>query len=135
MDIEKLKRKRQLNVQEQNALLKHSIVKEAIYWRENGIPVGLQIAFAGKGINTENCILLNYAQDFPGVSTDEGMALTPDGEFYEFEMDLNKTRTEIIDFHHWENVTSNIEINERKAGTGATWGFLALQAIAELNKC
>lgn len=135
MDIEKSNRNGQLNVQEQNALMKHRILQEALYWRENGISVGLHGALEDKGINTEQCIYLNYEQDFPGVSTDEGIVLTPNGEFYEFEMDLNSTRAELVEFYSWENITSKIEINKHKAGTGSTWGFLALQVLAELNQC
>jgi hypothetical protein len=135
MDIEKLNKKRQLNVQEQNSLMKHRILQEALYWRKNGIPAGLRVALESKGINTEKSIYLNYEQDFPGISTDEGTILTPNGEFYEFEMDLNNTRTELFEFYSLENITSSTEINEHKAGTGATWGFLALQVLAELNQC
>ena len=54
--------------------------------------------------------------------------------FYEFEMDLNTTRTELAEFYSWKNITANIEINERKAGTGTTWGFLVLEVLAELNQ-
>ena len=135
MDIEKLKTKRQLNVQEQNALDKHRIFEEAFYWRTNGIPVGLKKALERKGIDTDNCIYLQYEQDFHGVSTDEGTVLTPEGKFYEFEMDLNKDRTEVVEFYLWEEVTSKIEINKHKLGTGSTWGFLALEVISELNQC
>ena len=135
MDIEKLKKKRQLNVQEQNTLDKFRIYREASIWRNNGIPIGLKSALEEKGIDTDKCIFLHYAQDFPGVSTDEGTVLTPDGRFYEFEMDLNVNRTEVVEFYYWKDVTSKVDINEHKPGTGATWGFLALEVISELNQC
>ena len=135
MDIEKLKKKRQLNVQEQNALERHRIFIEASYWRENGIPVALEAALKNKGIDTKRSIYLEYEQDFPGISTDEGTVLTPEGQFYKFEMDLNVSRTEVVEFHVWENITSKVETKERKPATGATWGFLALDVLAELNDC
>lgn len=135
MDIEILKTKRQLNVQEQNALEKHKIYQEALYWRNNGIPKPLKLALEEKGIETEKSIFLEYEQDFPGISTDEGKVLTPEGEFYEFEMDLNKKRTKLIEFYRWENITSKVEIDEHKPGIGSTWGFLALQVLSELNQC
>lgn len=135
MDIFKLKNKRQLNVQEQNALDKHRLFVEASYWRKNGIPVPLKEALEQKGVNTERSIFLRYEQDFPGISTDEGVVLTPDGEFFEFEMDLNDSRTKLIEFYHWGNITPKVEVNEHKPGTGATWGLLALQVLAELNQC
>jgi hypothetical protein len=71
MDIDKLKNQHQLNVQEQNALDKHRICREALYWRKNGIPIALNNALKEKGINTELSIYLRYEQNFPGVSTDE----------------------------------------------------------------
>lgn len=134
MDIEKLVNKRQLNVQEQNALDKHRIYQEASFWRSSGTPVGLNSALEEKGIDTSNSIYLQYQQDFPGVSTDEGIVLTPEGRFYEFEMDLNAKRTEVVEFFHWEDITSRVEVNEHKPGTGSTWGFLALEVISELNR-
>ena len=135
MDIEKLKNKRQLNVQEQNALDKYRIYREASYWRNSGIPIGLKSALEDKGIDTNKSIYLQYEQDFPGLSTDEGTVLTPEGGFYEFEMDLNAKRTEVVEFYLWEEITSKVEINEHKPGTGSTWGFLALEVISELNQC
>ncbi|WP_300433025.1 hypothetical protein [uncultured Thalassolituus sp.] len=135
MDIEYLKKKRQLNVQEQNALEKHRIYQEASYWRKNGIPKGLTIALEEKGVDTAKSILLQYEQDFPGVSTDEGIILTPDARFYEFEMDLDENRSKVIELYLWDDVTSKVEINEHKPGTGSTWGFLALEVLHELNRC
>ncbi|MEM7761610.1 MAG: hypothetical protein AAF298_26300 [Cyanobacteria bacterium P01_A01_bin.40] len=133
MDIEKLKKKRQLNVQEQNTLERHRIFIEASYWRENRIPIALEAALKNKGIDTKRSIYLEYEQNFPRISTDEGIVLTPEGNFYKFEMDLNISRTEVVEFYVWENITPKVEINEHKPGTGVTWGFLALDVLAELN--
>ena len=135
MDIDKLKNKRQLNVQEQNVLEKNKIYNEALYWRKNGIPAALKNALEGKEINTTKSVFLEYEQDYPGISTDEGIVLTPEGEFFKFEMDLNKDRTKVIEFYSWKNITKNIEVNGHKAGTGATWGYLSLEVLAELNQC
>jgi len=135
MDIEKLSKKRQLNVQEQNILTKHRILKEASFWRNNGIPKALSSIFREHGINTSKCILIDYEQDFPGISTDEGSVLTEDGKFYEFEADLNLERDETIELYRFEEITDTIEINKHKLGTGATEGFLALEVLGELNQC
>ena len=56
-------------------------------------------------------------------------------DFYEFELDLNKKRTELIELYVWGNKTESIEINKHKPGTGATWGYLALEVLSELNQC
>jgi len=132
--IAQLKNKHQLNVQEQNALLKHSILTEALYWRTNGIPSGLRSALESKGVDTEKSIYFQYDQDLLGVNSDQGTLLTPACEFYKFEMDLNEDRSELVEFYRWENITPSVEIKEHKAGTGATWGFLALQVLAGLNR-
>lgn len=50
MDIERLQRKRHLNVQEQNALTEYRIFLEASYWRRNGLPKALLKVFKDKGI-------------------------------------------------------------------------------------
>ena len=135
MDIEKLKNKRQLNVQEQNALVKHGIASEAKFWRKHGVPTPLRKALEVKGIDIETSIFLDYEQDFPGLSTDEGTILTQDKEFFRFEIDLNKDRTKLIDFYLWENITTTVEVKKNKTGTGSTSGYLSLKVLSELNKC
>ena len=57
MDIEKLKRKRALNVQEQNALCRYRIMQEAAYWREHGVPATIQSIFADLGLLTPRYLL------------------------------------------------------------------------------
>lgn len=133
MDIYKLKKKRQKNVQEQNTIRKHSIYKEAIYWKTNIVPTVLINLLIEKGINTDLCIFLDYEQDFPGISTDEGIVLTVDGKFFKFEMDLNSDRTKLVEFYLWKDITADTEIIKSKKGTGATWGWLALEVLNEIN--
>lgn len=133
MDIEKLKSKRQLNVQEQSAIKKDGILREATYWRERGIPKGLSDVLKSKGVDVEKCVLIDYEQDFPGCNTDEGTVVTKDGCFYEFEMDLDKHREKLVELYVWNEITADIEINGRKPGTGATQGYLVLEVLEELN--
>ena len=133
MDIEKIKNKRQLNVQEQNALVKNTIYSEASYWRKNGLPKALKHALEEKGISIETSIILEYEQNFPGCSTDYGIVLTRNGDFYRFEMDLSNDRSELLDFYAWENINSEIEVNKNLKGTGASWGYLANEVLNELN--
>lgn len=81
MDIERLQRKRQLNVEEQNALSEYRIFSIASYWRRNGLPKALAKLFKDKGIIDEKYIIIKYEQNFPGCSTDEGIFVTEDGRF------------------------------------------------------
>lgn len=134
MDISKLQNKRQLNVQEQNAVLKNSILCEAYYWRKNEIPEGLCKSMAERGIDSKKCLLLDYEQDYPGCSTDFGKVVAEDGRFYEFDIDMSTDRKKVIELYEWKEITNSIEINAHKPGTGATWGYLALEVLSELNK-
>ena len=135
MNIDKLKKKRQLNVQEQNALTKHSILSEALHWQKNGLPQPLKAELELRGINSESSIFLKYEQNYPGLCTDEGIVLTESKEFFEFEADLDFSRENIIEFYSLNNITSKIEVSSHKAGIGATWGYLAIEVLAELKKC
>lgn len=134
MDIEQLRRKRQLSVQEQNALTKYAIFREASFWRAAGIPLGLHTALSSRGIDTERSIYLCYEQDFPGINTNEGIVLTPDRKFYRFDMDLNPERSELVQLYGLQDITWCTEINPNRPGTGASWGYLALEVLVELNR-
>ena len=129
----KLEKKRQLNVQEQNALDKHKIMAEAKYWRENPLPPALNKFFIEKGIDVNESILLGHEQDFPGCSTDFGTILTSEGKFIRFDMDLTKDREKINEIYEWQDITDKIPVDKSKPGTGATLGYLALQVQQELN--
>ncbi len=133
MNIDRLKKKRQKNVQEQNTLKKHTIYNEAIFWKKNTVPNVLRKLLITKGINTDLGIFLNYEQDYPGISTDEGIVLTVDRKFFKFEMDLNTDRTKLVEFYSLKDITADIEIIKSKKGTGATWGWLALEVLDEIN--
>ena len=133
-NIEKLKNQRRLNVKEQIALKKDSILKEAKYWRENGVPKPLIKVFNENGIEIEESIIIEYEQDFPGISTDEGIILTEKGKFYEFDADLNDDRTKLIELYSFVDVSDRFEIEEHKKGIGKTYGFIAMEVLKELNK-
>lgn len=131
MDIENLKSKRQLNVQEQNALTECAILSEALYWRKNKLPMGLMKVIENREIDIRKSIILNYEQNFPGCSTDEGIIVTNDGRFIKFEMDLSDENDNLVELYLWDSIS--VEINASKKGTGATWGYLALKVLRKLN--
>lgn len=133
-DIEKIKKQKQLNVQEQNVLLKHKIFTEAQYWREIGISQGLLHLFQSKGIDFSKILLLEYTQDVLGGGTDEGIVVTEDAVFIEFEADFNYQRTELIELHIWADISETYEISKHKKGVGKTYGFLAMEVLSEINK-
>ncbi len=130
MDIERLLKKRHLNVQEQNALTELRIFSEASYWRRNGLPKALIKVFKEKGIIDEKYIIVKYEQNFPGCSTD---VITENERFIKFEMDLSENRDELIELYLWDDITCTVEIENSKRGKGASWGYLALKVLNTLN--
>ena len=133
MNIDKLLNKRQHNVQEQNAVLKSKIVAEATYWRREGLPTPLEEKLISLNIDVSSCLVLDYEQDFPGICSDDGTILATTGKFYKFEAELNSDRTKLVAWYELEEITKEIEISAHKKGTGATWGFLAMEVLNELN--
>ncbi len=133
-NINELKCQRGLNVQEQLILKKHDILLEATYWRKNSIPSPLGKIFAEKGIDINSSIILEYEQDYPGISTDEGIVLTNDKRFYKFDVDLNSNRSELVELYSFKDISDKFEVNGNKKGIGKTYGFLAMEVLEELNK-
>lgn len=128
MDIEKLKRKRQKNVQEQNALLKHGIKQEAI---ANPIFYPVVKAFLrSKGINLRSAIIYDCEANYPGMPTYFGRVATKDARFFEFEVDVSPDGT-IVD-SLWQETTHQIEVNPHKPGIGKTEGYLVLEVLKEV---
>ncbi len=132
--IARLTKQRRLNVQEQIAVKKDSVLKEAKYWRDNGVPEPLMKVITEYGIEIEKSLILEYEQDYPGLSTDEGMILTEEAKFYEFIADLNSDRTELIELYSFVDVSDRFEIEQHKKGIGKTYGFIAMEVLKELNK-
>ncbi len=132
-NINTLANQRRLNVQEQILVEKNKIRSESKYWRTRGIPKPLEQVLKERGIDIDKSIILNYEQDFPGISTDKGTILTSDEIFYEFEADLNADRTELIELYSFTDVSKRFEIKEHKQGIGKTYGFLAIEVLKELN--
>ena len=133
MNIEQLRKKKQLNVQEQNALQEDQILQEAKYWRKHSLPFALQKFFQEQEIDVQSAIMVDYSQDFPGCSSDEGIILTPEKRSFKFKLDLTKDKKKVRDVYVWKEITDEIGISESKPGTGATWGELSLKVLNELN--
>lgn len=133
-NIDKLLNQRRLNVQEQISVNKHKIYITAKHWRTVGLPEPLRQSLENEGIDVNKSIIIEYEQDFTGASTDEGIILTPDGRFFEFDIDLNTNRTEVIQIYSIVNISDRFEINEHKKGIGQTHGFLAMEVLKELNE-
>ena len=78
-------RPRQLNVQQQNALVEKSIRDSARYWRDQPLPVALKIYGEERGVVWDRSIVLDLDVDFPGMPRLFGLLLTQDERFIGFE--------------------------------------------------
>jgi len=142
--IERLQRRRQLNVSEQVMLRKYEIYTSAEYYKLNGIPSWALEILTQKQINTDKIIIYENREDHPyyaeGCNETEGCfydsitIVTEDKSFFTFEAELNKSRSIIVDFIYWKDTTSEFEISSHKKGIGKTDGFLALEVLEELNE-
>lgn len=135
MDIERLKRKRQKNVQEQNQLSKERLRNEAIYYRQHleAVPSALVRYAEQQGIDWGRTIIFGLGINEPGTSTVFGRLVTQDQKFIEFDMDLTDDFQHITDLYQWQDITSEQNFSLHNRGTGIGKGALALAVQAELN--
>ena len=135
-DISILKKAKQKNVQEQNALDKDRIKSCAKGFRENrNLPDALIECFEKQGIDVNRAILLWHDTMPFGGPTEayRGEWLTPEKRFYEYEIYLDPKNKYVTEIDVWEDVTEQVEISEHKPGTGKTPGWLSIEVLNELN--
>lgn len=135
-DISIIKKTKQKNVQEQNSLEKDRILDCAREFRgKRNLPNALIECFEGKGIDIETSILLWHDTMPFGGPTEayRGGWLTQEKRFYEYEIYLDPEDKYVTEIDVWEDITDKVEINERKAGTGKTSGWLSIEVLNELN--
>jgi hypothetical protein len=75
VDIERLLKKRQLNVQEQNALVAHRLMVTAKAWLARGIPLALKNHGESEGIRWSETVVLDLEVGFPGMPNLYGLLL------------------------------------------------------------
>ncbi|MEA5673969.1 hypothetical protein VA602_21850 [Pseudomonas sp. MH2] len=132
MDIDRLLKKRQLNVQEQNTLVAHRLMETAKAWLVRGIPVALKHYGESKGIRWSETIVLNLEVDFPGMPNLYGLLLTHAERFIAFEIDTDGTHRYVESVSQWEDVSASQDYALRKRGTGKGFAAIALQVRREL---
>lgn len=135
-DISVLKKARQKNVQEQNALEKERITQCALSFRENGVlPQALRECFEQQGIDIKRSILIWHDTMPFGGPTEayRGEWLTPDKRFFSYEIYLDPKDKYVTEIDIWEEISEQVEVSEHKPGTGKTSGWLAIEVLSELN--
>jgi hypothetical protein len=132
VDVDRLLKKRQLNVQEQNALVAHRLMVTAKAWLAKGIPLALKNYGESKGIRWSETVVLDLEVDFPGMPSLNGLLLTHAGRFIEFEIDTDDTHRYVESVTQWEDVSANQDYASHKRGTGKGFAAIAVQVRREL---
>ncbi|MDR3158407.1 MAG: hypothetical protein LBU11_05235 [Zoogloeaceae bacterium] len=126
---------RQLNVQQQNAIVEDGIRRTASYWRLNGIPEALKIAGLERGVNWSKSIVVDLDIDFPGMPSLFGLLLTQDEKFIDFAVNTDESHERLKSVECWDDVSEKQNTNFHNRGIGVGRGALALKALRELNAC
>lgn len=137
LDIEALSRKRQLNVQEQNALAQHGIHQAATWFRHHQQEVLRPIRefLTSRGIDLATAIDVDF-EDLGMVGLDglySGLIVTEAGRFWRWELALNDARSAVESVEEWSEVTSEYPLSEHMPGTGKSFASMCLAVLAELN--
>lgn len=132
MDIDGLLKKRQLNVQEQIAIVASEIALTASFWRDRGIPISLANYAERQGICWSKTIILKLDVDFPGMPRLFGLLLTQTEKFIAFELDTDITHRELETVDRWEDVSAQQDYSVAKKGIKKGYAAIALEVRREL---
>jgi hypothetical protein len=132
MDISRLLRKRQLNVQEQNAIVEHKLWLEAKFWRENALPLALIEYGLNRGLCWSHTIILDLDINFPGMCPLSGTLLSDKGRFIDFELDTDETHSTLTSVELWQDITDVQNFSTHNKGKGIGYGALALKVQRRL---
>lgn len=132
MDIERLLRKRQLNVQEQNAVSAYGLMRTAKTWLDAGVPAALAHYGETQGVNWSETIVLKLEVDFPGMPRLFGLLLTQADRFIAFELDTDSAHQQVHSVDRWEDVSAHQDDSTHNRGTGKGFAAIARQVKCEL---
>ena len=132
-NIEKLKNHRRLNTKEKNVLVRDEIFRKAKFWRELGIPELLKKVFQERNLNIDDSIIIELELDVLGGSSYEGIILVSNRRFYEFDIDLSTTETDLFKVYSFEDITDRFVVSHHVKGIEKTFGFIAMEVLEELR--
>ncbi|MDP4572944.1 hypothetical protein Q8O96_28110 [Pseudomonas sp. LPH60] len=132
MDIERLLKKRQLNVQEQNTLRAYELECTARSWRDEGVPQALLDYAESQAVDWSSTIVLKLDIDFPGMPSLFGLLLTQDERFIDFEIETDPTHRQVEAVECWNDITATLNHSTCNRGTGKGFAAIALQVRREL---
>ncbi|UQY34331.1 hypothetical protein K8U54_21900 [Pseudomonas fulva] len=137
MDIERVRRKRQKNVQEQTLLRREALLRTATFYRNNPdrIPLALRQYARGQAIDWDRSIFMELNPNIYGGYWVSGMLLTQEHRFIEFDLPTNEDHSALDGSAKviWLDVSARICTSRHLRGTGISEGALALEIQAALN--
>lgn len=125
---------KQRNVQQQNQITESMIRGVASYWRNCSLPIALIECASSRGVDSMEAIVLDLGIDESGIPELEGILLTSEGRFIEFDIETDPSHTLINVVLTWKDVTSMQNLSLNNPGFGAGYGALALKILQEMRK-
>ncbi|MFJ5239942.1 hypothetical protein ACIP86_24985 [Pseudomonas neuropathica] len=132
MEIDRLLKKRQLNVQEQNAVTAHRLTETARFWRDTGIPEALARFGERQGVDWSETVVLDFEVDFPGMPRLFGLILDQAERFIAFQIDTDSDHQHVEFVSQWEDVSAHQNYSASERGTGKGFAVIALQVRQEV---
>lgn len=136
MDIDKLRRKRQLNVEEQNFLMRQRLLQCALAYRrrEPGL-AWIEAVLIQSGIDPYKGALFKSTSVPCGGDEESAYAewVGEDGQFYLLEATVRRHTSELITIDSCRNVTSSTSISAHEPGIGKSVGRLALEVLVAIK--
>ena len=136
-NIERLKNKKQKNVQEQNCLDRNTVLECSLNYRnKDPLPKALNYLFEAFGINLQKDALLWHDRMPCGGFTIpyRGSWLTREHRFIEYEVFLDPKDEAVVSIEEWNDITDSVEISAHSRGTGKTHGMLCIEVLNEINQ-
>ncbi|WNZ54940.1 hypothetical protein QT397_18965 [Microbulbifer sp. MKSA007] len=134
MNIEKLRRIRNKNTEQQNEL-SFLEMKECVdkFINDESMYPWLTLLLSQKGMSANEGILLNCSEIFEQYGTQwMGTWLTKKKEFYEFDVMTDRANKELLEIDGWSRVYH--EVSAHSKGIGKTPAFIALELLSEYGQ-
>jgi hypothetical protein len=132
MQMDRLLKTRQLNVQEQNAVTAHRLMKTASFWRDAGVPDALARFGESQGIDWSETVVLDLEIDFPGMPRLYGLILNQAERFIAFQIETDSGHQHVEGLSQWEDVSAHQNYTVSQRGTGKGFAVIALQVRCEV---
>lgn len=137
VNLDRLKRKKQLNVQEQNALSKQQILECAnAYLQQSPNVAWVRQALLDSNLSPDHGILLS-ASAVPCGGDEQaayGSWLTGEGKFYALEATVRMGSQELIAVDSVQDISASIGLSSHERGTGKSIGALSIEVMSEILK-